>query len=267
MTYRNLQDTHKFTGHFGGTLNKESEIIHEENKENEIVQYSNKIYRALEKIYKESGPKPIGVNLSMSEQHLVALINELQRKISKMSVLSILLFNIHRHIMRIKRDLLLILKETEIPILLTKNNFDMIFEVNCKAERRGSDSDLSEINRNKIYRPKTVEKKGIIPTKIIVRTIGENTYAIQIPIIFRQKYWKFIEKLCDAYSELLNHIKGIESVGTYVINMSGIRNPKNAKSYSIHKTMFYQYIIKDPVLKVLIYFMLGNNKKCEVTNK
>lgn len=231
----------------------------------ELAQHSQRIFNALVKIYTETSPKPNN-SLSKSEQYLIAQVNglELEKKLPQRNVLGILLYNIYLYVIEAKQRVLASLKGTEVPILLTKSNLDLLFDGGAKAKRKLSEA-APRPEAESTDSPRTVEEGSAAETHIL-KTIGDNTYIIKEVSADSDKYWEFVGVVCEAYKDLMKNSEVVENVCAHLIKLSKLESPGKPSGYCIHRTMFCHYILEDSAVSVS-FFVTSRRECCTARNR
>eukprot|EP00826_Nyctotherus_ovalis_P018860 TRINITY_DN15721_c0_g1_i1.p1 TRINITY_DN15721_c0_g1~~TRINITY_DN15721_c0_g1_i1.p1 ORF type:complete len:269 (+),score=65.07 TRINITY_DN15721_c0_g1_i1:327-1133(+) len=225
----------------------------------ELAQHSQRIFNALVKIYSEASAKSNNC-LSKSEQYLIAQVNglELEKKLPQRNVLGILLYNIYLYVIEVKQRVLASLKGTEMPILLTKSNLDLLFDGGAKTKKKLSET-VPKSEVESADSPRTAEERSAAETHVL-KTIGDSTYIIKEVSTDSDKYWEFVSGVCETYKDLMNNNDVVENVCAYLIKLSKLESAGKANSYNIHRTMFCHYILEDSAVSVS--FLIISRREC-----
>jgi len=218
------------------------------NDKNELALYSEKIYNELEKIYKDTTVKSGVIKYSKPEQHLIARINELEKKIPQKSVLGLLLYNIYLHIAKIKCKFLINLKDIEVPIIVKEKSSDVLLDAHAKAKGGLSEvpPHLAQENNN----PRIIEDEDTLDIQIL-STIGDTSYILRKSPADSDERWEFVKEVCEDYEGLMRNKETIEALCGHLVRGSKIETGRKDNNLNVHKTMFARYIVDDIDIGVL----------------
>jgi len=229
---------------------------------NSVLGSSEKIKTYLEKIYEDNKVKVGNIKLTLYEQNLIAQINNLQQKLQQKEVLGIVLYFILRHIEKMRDDLLEIAKKSGIAIPLNKENLHLLFTKKNIIDRRHSD--FSNLSDNEDFldspRPQRSKSRELNDSKNSeniepdcgndIEMFDEESFIIKEPSFLIDKYTNYLKMMNDIYTVLLKQTEIIETVCCHLIKLSGIKPQPIPKKSHVHKTIFYLYVILEPMMNV-----------------
>ena len=166
-----------------------------------------------------------------------------------------------------KKRIMESLMGSTILLMLTRENMHLLFTSKMRVERRSSanattgrisglESDeeyvkISSPCRSKSKEPKQddahTQSNGMHSE---IEVIGEDTFIIQSAIDVPERYSTFLTKVWDNYRDLMSQIEIVETVCNHLLKLSNLC--QHSKTCNVHKTMFLQYVIQDPLIKASI---------------
>ncbi len=176
------------------------------------------------------------------------------------------MFNIMKHMRKRKKLIISDLRDSGIPLLLTKETVHLLFEGSCELSRRLSRDDaapakdspaaehLRTRSRDWDWEPRSHPFGHGVHNEAV--QIDEKAYVIQPPGVVSRCYARFLDRICDSYMELAGQVEIVETVCSHLLKLSYICS--HHRDCSVHRRIFYQDIISDPIICV----PLRDNESC-----
>lgn len=225
-----------------------------------IKEGSQLLRNLMKQVYAERAQCKDLSEFSEKEEKLSRKICGLKDGYGVNKVLIMILHNMAKYMKKSRRKLYEKLWELKILIPQTKENLYLLFKKRKRIPRRHS------IDGSGISKSKKDNNANIGPECKEISTKDSNTKIILLPPFnVCDKYSVFLERLCELYAELCEFTGNLESIFINVLKSSTFG--KYLKCGSIHKSMFYQEILKDQIIAVIeinrknILLKIENNPK------